>query len=128
MNKFRLYRFLAPFRSRHQKRLREHRGEVTWEVFSQGIEPGPRHDEITRSLWDNLREEQAFVEDFRPDPQDNLAEIFAMGPEEVRYDMVDPIADQLGLDLGLHDNKRFDFASLETPSDVARFLMSLAAK
>lgn len=49
-----------------------------------------------------------------------------MGPEEVRYDMVNPIAKQLGLDLGLYDDTGFDFASLKTPSDVALFLMSLA--
>lgn len=51
-----------------------------------------------------------------------------MGPEEVRYDMVDPITEQLDLDLGLYDNTGFDFASLKTPSDVAQFLMSLAAE
>ncbi len=51
-----------------------------------------------------------------------------MGPEEVRYDMVDPITEQLGLDLSRYDFQGFDFASLETPSDVARFLMNLASE
>ena len=128
VSKFGIYRFLAPFRSRRQMRLRERREDLTWEVFSLGIKPGPRHDEITRAIWDNLRKEQAFVEDFRPDPQDNLAEIYAMGPEEVRYDMVDPITEQLNLDLSLYDGRGFDFASLKTPSDVAIFLMSLAGE
>ena len=92
VSKFDLYRFLAPFRSRRQKQLREKRKDVTWEVFSSRIESGPRHNEITWSVWNNLREEQAFVEDFKPDPQDNLSNIYGIGPEEIRYDMIVPIA------------------------------------
>ena len=127
MTKSSFYRFAFPFRSRRQKRLRAERKHVTWEVFSRGIEDGSRHDEITRSLWDHLRNNQAFVEDFRPLPEDDLAEVYAMGPEEVRDDLIDPITEKLNLDLSRYDFKGFDFASLKTPSDVARFLMSLAA-
>ena len=101
---------------------------MTFEVFSQRIEPGPRHDEVTRCIWDYLRNEQAFVEDFRPDPVEDLAEVYAMGPEEVRDDLIDPITERLGLDLSRYDFKGFDFRSLKTPSDVARFLMSLAGE
>ena len=49
-----------------------------------------------------------------------------MGPEEVRDDLIDPITEKLNLDLSRYDFKGFDFASLKTPSDVARFLMGLA--
>jgi len=99
---------------------------VTWEVFSRGIEAGAQHEEITRSLWNHLRNDHAFVEDFRPLPQDDLAEVYAIGPEEVRDDLVDTITEELYLDISRFDFAGFDFATLRTPLDVALFLMGLA--
>lgn len=127
MTKSSFYRLAFPFRSRRQKRLRGQRENVTWEVFSRGIEADPRNEEVIRLLWDHLRKDQAFVEDFRPLPEDDLAKIYAMGPEEVRDDLISPIAEKLNLDLSRYDFEGFDFASLKTPSDVAIFLMSLAS-
>lgn len=125
MNKFILYRLLFPFRSRLQKRLREQRAYMTWEMFSRGIEPGPRHEEVTRLLWNHLREKQAFVEDFRPDPQDEFSEVYAMGPEEVLDELIEPISDKLGIDLNFYENNDISLVYLNTPSDAARFLMNL---
>ena len=126
MTKYSFYRFAFPFRAQRQRRLRENREDVTWEVFSRGIVVGCRHEEITRSIWDHLRDSQAFIEDFRPLPEDGLAEIYAMGAEEVRDNLIEPISDMLNLDLSRYDFKGFDFAALKTPSDVAQFLMTLA--
>ena len=44
MNKYTLYRFLSPFRSRHQKRLREERLDVDIDTFAQGFEEGLHPD------------------------------------------------------------------------------------
>lgn len=69
---------------------------------------------------------QAFVPDFRPCPDDDLAKIYAMGPEEVRDDLIDPLLDMLGLDVSGLDVAGFDFAAITTPRQVIEFLVNVA--
>jgi hypothetical protein len=89
------------------------------------LENGPYRDEIARCLWDALRE-AAFVPDFRPDVDDDLMKIYAMGGEEVRDDLVEPIANALELDTEHADFRSLDFSALSTPKDVAKLLLGIA--
>ena len=125
MSKFALYRFIAPFRSRSQNRLREKRLHVGADAFARGLGVGDQHAEIVDYLWDILREE-AFVTDFSPDPEDDLATVYAMGPEEVRDDVIEPLLTKLRLSLDEFDFTGFDFSSITTPKDVGRFVMKVA--
>lgn len=125
MNKFALYRFIAPFRSRSQNRLREKRLNVDADTFARGLEIGDRHSEIAGLLWGILREE-AFVPDFRPLPEDDLSTVYAMGPEEVRDDVIEPLLTKLGLSVEGIDFTGFDFSSIATSRDVGRFVVKVA--
>lgn len=120
MNKYFLYRILFPFRRRLQDRLRRERRDFQLEQFGTELDNTIAKTGLGRSLWKLLRE-KAFVEDFRPRPDDNLEEVFAMGPEEVRDDLVDPLIWCLGLNADSISFKDVDFATLRTPRDVAKF-------
>lgn len=122
VDKYTLYRFIAPFRSWHQSCLREERKDVDIVAFARGFENGDRHAEVIRSLWDLLRED-AFVRDFRPDPDDDLLKIYGMGPEEVLHDVFEPLLTKFGLSAAEIDLTGFDFSSIATPKDVGVFLM-----
>ena len=124
-DKFALYRLTAPFRSRLQRRLREERKNVDMEAFVQALSADEQKAEAARALWELLRQ-QAFVPDFRPDPNDDLSEVYAIGPEEVRDDVIDPLLDRLGLSVSGIDFTGFDFASIATPTDVVAFVMKVA--
>lgn len=124
-DKFAIYRVIAPFRSRLQRRLREERMTADAETFARVLSPDGRHAEAARLLWELLRE-QAFVADFRPDPNDDLSKVYAMGPEEVRDDVVDPLLDRLGLSVSGMDFTGFDFASITTPKDISEFVAKIA--
>jgi hypothetical protein len=124
-DKYALYPFLFPFRSRLQRRLREERKSVDMETFVQALSADEQHAEAARVLWELLRQ-QAFVPDFRPDPNDDLSKVNAMGPEEVRDDVIDPLLDRLGLSVSGIDFTGFDFSSVATPRDVIAFVMKVA--
>ena len=121
--KFAIYRFTAPFRSRLQNRLRNERLNLDVASFVRGFEDG-RQPEVPRSLWEMLRE-AAFVPDFRPDPDDSLSKLYAMGPEEVRDDVIEPLLTKLGLGVSGIDFTGFDFSSIATPRDVVAFVMKV---
>lgn len=124
IDKYAVYRFTAPFRSRLQNRLREERLNVDADVFARGFED-IRQPEVPRLLWELLREE-AFVPDFRPDPDDSLSRAYAMGPGEVRDDLIDPLLAKLGLSVSGIDFTGFDFSSVATPRDVVAFVIKVA--
>lgn len=124
VDRFAFYRFIAPFRSRLQARLREERLNVDIEAFARPFE-GSSRPEVPRLLWDLLREE-AFVADFRPDLDDSLDEVYCMGPEEVRDDVIEPILDKMALDPSWIDFRGFDFASVTTPREVIAFILKIA--
>lgn len=122
MNNYILYRFLFPFRSRRQDRLREERMDVDVNSFASALtRKGKRHNEIARLLWNAMRE-VALVSDFRPAPDDSLADLHAMGPEEVLDELIEPLLDQLGLSVEGIDFAGFDFDSVKTPGDIANFM------
>ena len=76
-------------------------------------------------MWNALRE-AAFVDDFRVDPEDLLAAVFGMGPEEVRDELIEPLLTELGLRVDGIDFTGFDFASIATVEDAALFLTRIA--
>lgn len=121
---FSLYRFIFPFRSRLQRRLREKRLNVDVDAFARRFE-GSRQRDSAGLLWDLLRE-AAFVPDFRPDPDDSLSEVYAKGPEEVWDDVIVPLLDKLGVSVSGIDFTRFNFSSVATPRDVVAFVMKVA--
>lgn len=123
IDKFAIYRFTAPFRSRLQNRLRIERLNVDVAAFVSGFEDGQQPD-VPRSLWEMLRE-AAFVPDFRPDPDDSLSQLYAMGPEEVRDDVIEPLLTKLGLSVSGIDFTSFDFSSIATPRDVVAFVIKV---
>jgi len=127
MNKFSLYPYLFPFRTRLQRRLRGERMQTDYSTFAAGIGEGPYREAIIRFLWDCLREERAFVADFRPDTSDDLAKVYAMGPEEIVDDFLEPLTTQLSLDVEDVDFKTLGFHSINTVADFAHFMMRLAA-
>lgn len=94
-------------------------------AFSSGLGGSDHHPEIAAALWELLRE-RAFVPDFRPDPDDDLAKVFAMDPEIVRDEVVDEILTKLGLSVSGIDFTGFDFASVATPRDVVAFVTTVA--
>lgn len=125
IDKFVIYRVIFPVRSRLQRRLREERLSADANEFAQGLSPDGRQAEVACLLWEMLRE-HAFVADFRPDPNDDLAKVYALGPEEVRDDIVDPLLDRLGLSFSGMDFTGFDFASITTPKDISAFVAKVA--
>lgn len=125
MSKSGIYRFLAPFRSRTQARLRNERLGESVETFASQIKDSDRHPEIAPALWELLKE-HAFIEDFRPGPDDDLYKIFAMDPEIVRDELIDSLLTKLGLSVDGIDFAGFDFASITTPRDVSSFATQVA--
>lgn len=98
---------------------------MDYSAFAQGVNDGPHHDQITRFLWDCLSVERALVPDFRPEVNDDLVEVYAMGPEEIVDDILEPLSTQLNLDVSGIDFKALGFASVRTPADVAHFVMKM---
>ena len=95
------------------------------DTFARVLSPDGLYAEAARLLWELLRE-QAFVADFRPDTNDDLSRVYAMGPEEVRDDVIDPLLDRLGLSVSGMDFTGFDFASITTPKDISEFVAKIA--
>lgn len=98
---------------------------VDVDAFAHGLEGGDRRPDIARELWTLLRD-AAFIADFRPDPNDDLAKVYAMGPEEVRDDLIDLLLTRLGVTVSGIDFTGFDFSSIATPRDVSRFVEKVA--
>jgi hypothetical protein len=98
---------------------------VDVDAFARGFEGDDQHPEIPRHLWELLRE-TAFVPDFKPAPEDALSQVYAMGPEEVMYDVIEPLLTRLGLSVSGIDFTGFDFASVATPRDVVAFVTKVA--
>lgn len=92
-------------------------------AFVSGFEDGQQPD-VPRLLWEMLRE-AAFVPDFRPDPDDSLSQLYAMGPEEVRDDVIEPLLTKLGLSVSGIYFTSFDFSSIATPRDVVAFVIKV---
>ena len=124
IDKYVLYPFIFPFRTRLQRRLREERLNADVAAFARGVEDA-RQLEVLRLLWELLRE-AAFVPDFRPDPDDSLSKVYAMGPEEVMYDVVEPLLTKLELSVSGIDFTGFDFSSVFTPRDVVAFVINVS--
>lgn len=127
IDRFALYRFMSPFRSRLQRRLREERAGIDVDAFARGVGCSERHAELSRLVWEALRE-RAFVPDFRPHPDDNLAKVYAMGPEEVWDEIIEPFLDRLGLAANEVDFTGLDLDDDATPRDVAKVLVSIAGR
>lgn len=125
IGKFTIYRFIAPFRSRWQGRLRSERLHIGVHDFELGVAIGCMPG-LARELW-TLLQDSAFIPDFRPDPDDNLAEVYAMGPEEVRDDIIEPLLNKLSLEVDQVDFTGFNFARITTPRDVAAFIGKVAS-
>ena len=117
---------MFPFRSQLQKRLRAERMRVDAATFAQELGMDERNPELSRALWEILREE-SFVPDFRPKADDSLPKIYSLGPEEVRDDLIEPLLDRLGLNVAGIDFRAVDFTSVVTPKDVGNLVMRIAA-
>jgi hypothetical protein len=98
---------------------------VDLDSFVSGFGVGDRPSEIARLLWDMLRD-LAFVPDFRPDSGDSLSRVYAMGPEEVLDDLIEPLLAKLGLSVSGIDFTGFDLALIDTPMDVVRLMVKVA--
>jgi len=94
-------------------------------AFAAGMKGGGSQDEIAIALWALLRE-RAVVPDFRPDPDDDLSEVFGMNPEIVRDEVVDELLAKLGLSASGINFTGFDFSSIVTPKDVVVFVRLIA--
>ncbi len=108
-----------------QSRLRNGRLDVNVGTFASQLKDSDRYPEIAPALG-KLLQEQAFVDDFRPEPDDDLYEVFAMDPEIVRDELVAVLLDKLGLSVRGIDFEGFNFASLTTPRDVSAFVVKVA--
>jgi hypothetical protein len=123
-DQFTFYRFAFPFRSRLQARLCEERLNVDVDAFARPFDDSSR-PEVPRLLWDMIRE-RAFVSDFRPDLDDSLDKVHAMGWEEVEDEMILPLLKELGLSTSGIDFTGFDFTSITTPREVIAFILKIA--
>jgi len=108
-----------------QDRLRKERLSANVNGFARDLEDSDRHPEIAIALW-KILQERAFVDDFRPEVDDDLYKIFAMDPEIVRDELVDVMLSRLSLSVEGIDFSGFDFASIKTPRDVSRFVVKVA--
>lgn len=108
-----------------QDRLRNERLSVNVSSFAHELEDSDRHPAIAPALW-ALLQERAFVDDFRPEADDDLYKIFAMDPEIVRDEVIEPLLDRLGLSVEGIDFTGFDFSSITTPKDICRFVVKVA--
>lgn len=77
-----------------QGRLRKERLSVSVSSFARELEGSDRHPAIAPALWE-LLQERAFVDDFRPKADDDLYKVFAMDPEIVRDEMIEPLLARL---------------------------------
>jgi len=123
-DQFTYYRFIAPFRSRLQARLREERLNVGVDAFARPFNDSSR-PELPRLLWDLLREE-AFVADFRPDLDDSLHKVHGKAWEDVYYDVIEPLLERLALDTSEIDFTGFDISSITTPREVVALILNIA--
>lgn len=121
MIKFSFYKLAFPFRSRLQNRLRRERDAYRFEDFKKQLGEGVISPIVAAHLWELLRQ-CAFVDDFRPSPDDDLDEVFAMGPEEVKDELIEPLIGHLGGQASSIDVKDVDLANLRTPRQVAAFI------
>lgn len=95
------------------------------DTFARELDGADRHPAIVAALWELLRE-RAFVPDFRPDPDDDLAKVSAMDSEIVRDEVVDELLTKLRLSVSGIDFTGFDFSSVATSRDVFAFVTKVA--
>ena len=124
MNKFGIYRFIFPFRYRLQRRFRLERINHDMYDFERQLDIGYDHRQVARTLWDALRS-VAFVADFRPSYDDDLAALYAMGPDEVRDELIDVILNALSIDVSGINFSHVDFGTIKSPKDVANFIVNV---
>lgn len=122
---YKVYRFIAPFRSRLQERLRKERERFDFDAFARAFDIGDDHLQIAHALWDLLRA-RAFVYDFRPHPDDDLYKVFAMDEEIVWDEVIKDLMKKLNLSLSGIDLTGFDIHSVTTPRHVMAFLVKIA--
>lgn len=127
IDKFRFYRFVFPFRSRLQNRLREARLHTDVHTFVRGIGLEAGRTQVSRLLWEMLRE-QALVPDYRPDPDESLPDIHGAGDEEVTDEIILPLLEQLECDIEGVDFTGTDLRLLTTPRHVADFIVEAMEK
>ena len=126
IDKFSIYRVLFPFWRRRQLRLRRARLFYGSEQFAHDLFGGDVHPELSSLLWECFSDSRGLVADFRPHPDDELASIYGMGPEEVLDDVLFPFAEK-------HDlmNSDVDMSALRqddaTIRDVAAILLALSS-
>ena len=120
-----MYQFFFPSLSRLQQRLRKERAHLDVEVFAHAVEGGDHHPEIAHALWDLLRA-RAFVRDFRPHPDDDLYEVFAMDEEIVNDEILNHLLKKMELSLKGVDVSAFPISSITTPKKVMEVLVFAA--
>ena len=125
IDKYAVYRVVAPFRSKRQRALREARLDVSLEEFKSEIGTGELRNRAAAYIWERLRE-IAFVPDFRPSASDDLADTFGLDSESVRDELVEGLVDHLGVRTEHVDFTGFSFNSLENPRDIVDFVQKVA--
>ena len=122
------YRFAFPIRSRAQRELRRIRRDESQESFAQSLGNGPCRDAVASFLWDYIRGELAFVPDFKPGANDSFSKLHGLDPDELRDDVLAPLADRCGIDVTGIDFTGQDLSMIDTPADVNSLMSALVIK
>lgn len=120
------YRVAFPFRTRTQRKLRQDRERESLESFTKSLEEGPCRDVVASFLWKHIRDELAFVPDFKPAANDSFSKIYGLHTDDLRDDILDPLTSQCGIDTSGMDFTGQDLSLIDTPADVNRFISRLA--
>lgn len=120
------YRVAFPFRTKTQRKLRRDREQESLESFTKSLEEGPCRDVVASFLWKHIRDELAFVPDFKPAANDSFSKIYGLHTDDLRDDVLDSLTDQCGIDTSGMDFTGQDLSLIDTPADVNRFISRLA--
>ena len=120
------YRWAFPFRTKKQRKLRQNREGESLESFTKSLDEGPCRHVVAAFLWKHIRDELAFVPDFRPAANDSFSKVYGLHIDDLRDDVLDPLTDQCGIDTSGMDFAGQDLSLIDTPADVNRFISGLA--
>lgn len=126
MNKYGIYKIIAPFRSNRQSLLMKDRS--LYEEFDFISDLGGKGvGGIEGEVWRILRG-MAFVPDFRPHPLDSLDKIYGIGGEEIRDEIVEPIINRLNMEIDRNRIGLVNFDDCQTPVDIVNVINFMICK
>ena len=122
IDRYAWYRVAFPFRTKTQRKLRQDREGESLDSFTKSLEEGPCRDIVASFLWKLIRDELAFIPDFKPAANDSFSKIYGLYTDDLQDDILDPLTSQCGIDMSGMDFRGQDLSLIDTPAEVNRFV------